>query len=766
MPGLPYIPRVVSQPPRLVSTQETLMSVSHVLKPVLKALPGVMLLLTLGASPLTASDAGSLKGRVVTALGQGVPQISVRLSGPMDRVVTSGPSGFFETRGLQPGEYRVEVATPGITPGAAQRVVVHPGGEATLEVTLVSLPLQEQVAVTATRSEAASATSGNSTAILDRAWIDERRAATLLDLLQDTPGLACARAGGVGLQASSFVRGGESRFALVLVDGVPINEPGGGIDLGDQLPFALEQVEVVRGAVSALYGTDALAGVIHLRTRSAGTGRAVSGAGEIEAGSLRTQRTQAEGSLRRGPIDLSVGASRFRTDNQEPNSDFDLTSLGISASARLSARSSVRSTMLATRGDHGAPGATAFVRPDLDARYDRDTLIGGVQLKIGAGPSEQRISLGYSSKEQLSTNPRDSGAYAARSGERSGYSGSDWPNPLGFQNDTQRLNAGYQMDLQPARAQLITLGASIEREQGIVGDRRGELLRPERTNWGVYAQDRLLIGERLFLTLGGRIERNGSYGTAAVPRVALAWHPRWGGGDTILRASAGTGIKEPGFLESYGLSLFARGNPELRAERSRTADVGIERRLMGNRLMGRVTVFHQEYRNQIAYTVVSLDPYQGSYVNLGQTRARGTEFSLHAQPIHDVELRAEYTYLDGRIKVSPPDFSPLYAPGRPLLRRPKHQASVSLRARRGRFLLGATLTYVGHRADGDFYGLGLDSNAAHTLLGTRLSVRVNRFSSAFLVGDNALNRRYEDVLGYPALGRTLRVGITIRTEDR
>jgi vitamin B12 transporter len=731
-----------------------------------RTLPGIMFFLLALRAPLTAADAGSLKGRVVTALGQGVPQISVRLSGPMDRLITSGPAGFFDAHGLQPGEYQVAVATRGITPGAPQLVVVPPGGEATLEVTLASGPLHEQVAVTATRGEAASATTGNATAILDRAWIDERRAATLLDLLQDTPGLACARAGGVGLQASSFVRGGESRHALVLVDGVPINEPGGAIDLGDQLPFALEQVEVVRGAVSALYGTDALAGVIHLRTRSAGSRNPVSGAGEIEAGSLQTQRGQAEGSLRCGPVDLSAGAARFMTDNQEPNSDFDLTSLSVSASARLSARSSLRSTLLASQSEHGTPGATAIVRPDLDARYSRASVIGGVQLHVGGGASEQRITLSYSSKDQLSTNPLDSGAYAARSGERSGYVGSDWPNPLGFQNDTLRLNAGYQVDLQPARTQLVTLGAALEHEQGSLGDRSDTLLRPERTNWGIYAQDRALVGERLFITIGGRIEHNGSYGTAVVPRIALAWHPRWGGSETILRASAGTGIKEPGFLESYGLSLFARGNPELKAERSRTVDLGIERKLMTSRLMGRLTVFHHEYRDQIAYTVVSLNPYQGSYVNLGQTRARGAEISLHAQLIREVELHAEYTYLDGRILVSPPDFSPLYAAGRPLLRRPKHQASVSLRARKGPVSVGTTFAYVGRRADSDFYGLGFDSNAAHALLDARLSARINRFSSVFLVGHNILDRRYEDVLGYPALGRTLRVGLTIRTEER
>src|SRR5204862_266777 len=159
------------------------------------------------------------------------------------------------------------------------------------------------------------------------------------------------------------------------------------------------------------------------------------------------------------------------------------------------------------------------------------------------------------------------------------------------------------------------------------------LLSPHRTNVGAYVQDRLVVADRLFLTAGARVERNASFGTRAVPRVAAAWRLRGGADATTLRASAGTGIKEPSFFQSFGVSFFARGNPNLKPERSRAFDLGIEQRLLGGRLRGEATVFHHDYLDQVAYHVVDFTTFQGSYVNLGRTRARGMELSVEAAPV-------------------------------------------------------------------------------------------------------------------------------------
>jgi outer membrane receptor protein involved in Fe transport len=97
----------------------------------------------------------------------------------------------------------------------------------------------------------------------------------------------------------------------------------------------------------------------------------------------------------------------------------------------------------------------------------------------------------------------------------------------------------------------------VERETGEIGSRAGELLSPERTNAGLYVQDRLVLGERVFVTLGGRVERNASFGWRAVPRAVVAVRVHGGANATVLRASAGAGIKELNFFESFGILFFA-----------------------------------------------------------------------------------------------------------------------------------------------------------------------------------------------------------------
>jgi vitamin B12 transporter len=232
-----------------------------------------------------------------------------------------------------------------------------------------------------------------------------------------------------------------------------------------------------------------------------------------------------------------------------------------------------------------------------------------------------------------------------------------------------------------------------------------------------------------------------------------------------LRASAGEGIKEPSFFESFGVSEFARGNPDLDPERSRTFDAGIEHRALSGRLRAEATLFHHEYRDQIAFRILGFSPFRGTYENLGRTRGRGAELSLQLAPTRYTGIGAHYTYLDGRILESA-STSGMNAAGQLLLRRPRHQAFLSGHAGTERFSVGATLVLVGARADSDFAGLGLTENDGHARLDARARVTLGRGVEAFAVAENLLDRRYQEVLGYPALGRAVRVGVRYRTGAR
>ncbi len=726
----------------------------------------VVLSLLATSAAVFAQGAGALSGLVRTADGQVVPHLALNLSGPGGpRTIVSGPDGRYRVSGLAAGEYTLGVEAPGFVLSPLPRVDVG-ATEATLDLSLAPAPVREQIVVTATRSEAAQSTLGVTLSALDRQRIEERAASASINLLQDVPGIATARAGGVGAQASAFVRGGESRFARILVDGVAVNEPGGAFDFGNALPLELGRVEVLRGAASSLYGTDALAGVIQVFTRRAGIGERPGLRLEADAGSFDWRRFAGATSGTSGRLDWNAGLLRLDTDNQEPNNAFGETAGAGVLGVRLSESARLGFVVRASGSTFGTPGQTAFGRPDLDANIERDDLALTGQLRVSRGAFAHAFQAGYARTKQLSFNPLDSGSYVPEWDGATGFPLDDFTNPEGFQNQTSRLAFSYQAETQLARRHLLTAGVELEHEAGALGDRREPLLEPDRTNFGVYVQDRLLVGSRLDITVGGRVEHNGSFGTWAVPRAALAYRLGDGENATMLRASAGAGIKEPSFFESYGVSFFARGNPDLDPERSRTVDAGIEQRLFKNRLRVQLTGFYHDYRDQITYTIVDFATFEGTYTNLERTRAQGVEVEVEGRPRPWLQLFANYTWLDGEILESGREFNPIYAEGEPLLRRPANQASLTAFAGDERFGFGATLVLVGERADSDFVGLGLTSNPGYQRLDLRGRVRLFGGLEAYMVGENVLDEEYQEVLGYPALGVSVRGGLRFRTGGR
>lgn len=721
----------------------------------------VVLSLLLLAGPALAQD-GTLVGTVRTTDGAALPQVVLTLRGPgAARTIVTGPEGRYRAA-VPAGAYTLTAETPGLVPSGSSQISVG-AGETRFDLVLQPAALREQIVVSATRSDAVASTLGATVSVLDREHIEERGASSTLGLLQDLPGLTTVRAGGLGSQGSVFVRGGESRFARVFIDGVPVNQPGGAYDFGNAVPLEWERIEVVRGAASSLYGTDALAGVVHFVTRR-GQGDP-SATLEAEGGDNAWRRAHGSTSGRKDAFDWNLGLQRLTTDNEMPNNAFEQTAGAASLGARVGAAGTLRLLVRADSSESGTPGAVAFGRPDLDATFERDDRTLGTSFRWAGDAMSHELRAGLAQTRQLSLNPLDSGSYVPSFGDlEAPFPFSDFPNALGFQNDTDRLSVGYQAERQLGSVHLLTAGAELEHESGDVGSRADEeRLSPTRTNVGAYLQDRLVLGPSVYATLGGRIEHNDNYGTQVVPRAAVAWRVRGGADATTLRASGGAGIKEPDFFQSFGLSFFAQGNPDLKPERSRTFDAGVEQRLANGRVSVAATLYHHEYLDQIAYVLADPVTFQGTYANLGKTRARGVELELSAAPTPSLLLSAHYTYLDGEVVLSTSDFDPVYAVGRALLRRPKEQGGVSARWVSGRVTLGATLVVAGERTDSDFLSLGLLENEGYARLDARARVRIVRGLEAFVVGENLADREYQEALGYPALGRSVRAGLRFRT---
>ena len=374
------------------------------------------LALVLSAAGFGIGADPALTGSVTTVDGKPVPQLTVQVrSASGSFAAVTGPSGQYRFASLPAGEYTVSVDAPGLELVGLATVAVGTT-DARLDLKLAPAPVREHVLVSATRGEAALSTVGVSATVIDSERIAERQASSLLPLLQEVPGLTVARTGSLGHQASAFLRGGESFHARVLVDGVPINEPGGAYNFASQLAFELDQVEVVRGAVSSLYGTDALAGVIQLQTRRAAPGAAPDLRVEAEGGNVDWRRLQAGSSGTRGLLDWNFGVARLHTDH-EPNGLFEETAVAASAGARLSDASSLRFVIRGEDSHAGVAGPYAYGRPDLEEYSDHSELVFGARLDHAGRRFTHQARVGYSRTAQLSADPVDSGSYLPQQGD-------------------------------------------------------------------------------------------------------------------------------------------------------------------------------------------------------------------------------------------------------------------------------------------------------------------------------------------------------------
>jgi iron complex outermembrane receptor protein/vitamin B12 transporter len=365
------------------------------------------------ASLSYADQTGSLSGSVRTREGAPLPHLVLMVSGPAgNRPVVTGLEGRYRAEGLPPGGYTVSIDQPGFALDSPARADVG-DGPASLDLVVAHVPVREQVVVSATRSEVPLSTLGIAVGVLDRQRIADRQASALLPLLQDLPGVSVARTGPPGAQGSTFIRGGASNSARVLVDGVPANEPGGAYNFGTALPLELERVEVVRGAASSLYGTDALAGVIHVVTRRADEGERAGVHAEAEGGSFDWWRGAGGASGRSGTFDWNAGLARLETDNETPNSAFAETAGALSAGASLGEATALRLTFRGENTDAGTPGQTAFGRPDEDASFERDAFVTGARLRRGGDRMAHELRVGYAKTAELSLDPLDSGTLHA-----------------------------------------------------------------------------------------------------------------------------------------------------------------------------------------------------------------------------------------------------------------------------------------------------------------------------------------------------------------
>src|SRR4051794_17819684 len=430
------------------------------------------------------------------------------------------------------------------------------------------------------------------------AELRERGIQFVQDALRDIPGATVVQAGSYGGVSSLFLRGGESDYVKVLIDGVPVNQSGGGFNWANLTTDNVDRIEVLRGPASVIYGSDAMSGVVQIFTRRGGEGFGLDAG--AEAGTFGTVNGRA-GVLGGNPkLGYSANVSRLSTDGTYPfNNEYGNTVLS------------------------GSLGSTPDPGSDLrlsarysDNQYHFPTDFSGVLADSNQSNAEQALSLGFDAGRRLSDR---SELRLTLAGSRRDGTFEDAPDSpadtMGFGFASQRdsrANRG-SLDLRllttPSSGVRLTLGSQVERETErqsgeTTSNFGGIATTPDtpfdegRTTFGYYAQAGLDPVSGLALNLNARVDHNSSFGTFFTYRAgALYRFPS----RTRLRASVGRGFKAPTFCEQFCNAPFVVGDSALRPEQSTSWEVGLEQEILPHTLSLWATYFDQHFQDMILY---------------------------------------------------------------------------------------------------------------------------------------------------------------------
>jgi outer membrane cobalamin receptor len=717
--------------------------------------------------------AGSVAGTVLDPSGNVVPQarvILLRSLAVVDERQTDS-RGAFKFADLVDGKYELEAHAPGLA-SPASAVEVRGPELRTVELHLQLSAVQQEVVVSASLGSALASQVGSSVSVITGQDISDRAAQNVLEVLSGVPGVEVSQAGRRGGATGVYIRGGDSNYSLIMVDGIQLNEFGGYFDFASLPADGVERVEVTRGPQSALYGSNAVTGVINLVTRQ-GDGPPHFSV-QAEGGSFTTRRFVAGGSGLTHGLSWGFDVSRLDSGGTVPNDRYRNQSALLSLGYHHSPRRRADFRFFGNANDAGAPGPYGS---------DPDHLFSGIdqisrdkQNLFGyAGSYSQQFSSRF---RQVITGSVTTNDYYFRSPYGDSYSN----NLRGVVNTRSEVTISPQ--------DFLVAGFEYNREQiknTYIADLNGTPFLLPRTSLAYFMENRWSPTSRLYVIAGLRVDDlhthslpAGDYGvrpllpatslTKVNPRVSAAYMLHgFGGGwldGTRLHGSFGTGIRAPD-----GYELAFTDNLHLKPERSISFDSGIEQRLFDSKVVLDVTYFNNHFDDQIVTLGGSLANLSTFVTdNLGNSRAQGMEVSLQVHPTRALQIFAEYTLDDAAILAltgSTQATAPFHV-GQELFRRPRNSGAYNLTWRRGRLTLNTNAYIRGPVLDIEpNYGsyactmgmaclftnphyIGADGGFSYRLPGgVEIYGRLNNF----------LNQKYEEVLGYPALPLDFLVGL-------
>lgn len=585
------------------------------------------------------------------------------------------------------------------------------------------LSINAQIVVTASSLPETLEATPAAVTVITRADINARAARDIADVLREVPGLVLARSGSPGKATSLFTRGAASTQTLVLWNGIVLNNPYfSGYDWGRFSTAGVEQIEVVRGPFSALYGSEAMAGVVNVLT----TPRSSGVHGDFESGSHGLRNGSINAAFA-GDTAVAAGSYEHRADDGfNPNDDFRQNSASAMAKWTPFDALSVGGSARHTSYNLGIPfntnaAGTALV-PSLNRRQK------GTETQVAIPVT---LTLGrFISDLTLSDNRRRDD----------------------FSDPADPFTTSASTDAKTRRARLTTRFASPagtivaggEYDRDLVNDVTNfgpNFLEKRRTDHSLFVEDRYSRewspGSRFELSAGIRRDRFDTFGSQTSPRLAVAIVS----GATKWRVAYGSGFRAPSLGELY-YPFF--GNPKLSAESNRSYEIGYDA-AMGRDGLFSLTYFNSRYRNLITF-----DPVTFISQNIGRVRSDGIEAGATQHISANVYTAFSYTYLhrDEDEKT-----------GLRLLRRPKHSGSFSTGYRSGAVDTNVAVIRTGQREDSmAVLPFSRVTNRSYTTINVNTQYRLSHLTP-FVKIENLGNARYEEVVGYASPGRRVIVGV-------
>lgn len=556
--------------------------------------------------------------------------------------------------------------------------------------------------------------------VVTREEIEAREARDVADVLREVPGVTVNRTGSQGKATSLFIRGGSSKQALVLWNGIEVNYPyHSGYNFGQLSTAGVEKIEIVRGPFSALYGSEAVSGVVNVLTERQKGGGTV----DLSLGERGLFNGAISGGATFSNWNVHAAAERRQDEGFSPNDDFKGNSL--IGGATFQATPQLSLGLLARRSvyDLGIPfnanaEGTAFV-PSPSRREEGVETQLAVPIQFDSGRISYELRLSESRRDELFDDPQ--GTFG----------------PEHTINESS-VRAARGTIRSATRVGTITVGG--EYEEALVDHESAFALidSRDRTSHAAFIEDRVSIpaGAASFEVAAGlRLDDFDTFGSQLSPRVAVAW-VRSG---HKLRAAYGEGFRAPGIGELY--TPFY-GNPDLEAEQSRTIEAGYERWFADGNGSASVTLFDSQYDDLIFFSSAF------RYENISAASARGIELAARRR-FAAVSTAASYTWLDAEDETT----------GAELIRRPRHAGSVSLGYDAGAASALLLVTHTGSRPDvTEILPYGVVRNAAYTTADVVLHYERGGLRP-FLKIENVTGERYEEAFGYPSPGRRAIVGI-------